>query len=95
MVEASLDGVVDSTGATAEIDDEEEDSAEESLWFPYFKPNMTISMVDMFEAHNLNAIPPHLDPILQLSHDSEKYYPLIYFNEFWTLKVGLLPSLSL
>lgn len=61
--------------------------AEDEPWMPYVKPNMTISMVQIFEAQNLNGLQPHMDKALQMSNAREKYYPIIYFNEFWTLTV--------
>lgn len=91
-VEGSLDGQVGSAEEALEMETEEDSAAADGPWLPYIKPNMTISMVEMFETHNLKSLPPHMDTKLQISHGSERYYPLIYFNEFWTLKVCARPQ---
>jgi hypothetical protein len=84
----SLDGEVGVDGEIAEIEIlYTANSKDEEPWLPYIKPNMTMSMVQMFEVHNLRTLPAHMDGKLQISHNEEKYYPVIFFNEFWSLKV--------
>lgn len=75
---ASLDGEVD-------LDTPEDDLP--MLWVPYFKPNLTISMVNMFEKHNANRLAPNVAEALKVTHD-DKYLPLIHLNDFWVLEVG-------
>ena len=89
VAEGSLDGELHSAEQAEGKEEEEDDDASVSdgPWLPYLKPNMTISMVEMFDTHNMKSLPPHMDSALQVSENLEKYYPLIYFEEFWTLKV--------
>ena len=89
VVEGSLDGEIDGTQQVAEREAEEDDTdaGSDGPWMPYLKPNMTISMVQMFDTLNTKNLLPHMDTTLQVSQNREKYYPLICFQEFWTLKV--------
>eukprot|EP00879_Flechtneria_rotunda_P011525 GHRR01012039.1.p1 GENE.GHRR01012039.1~~GHRR01012039.1.p1 ORF type:complete len:411 (+),score=98.64 GHRR01012039.1:68-1234(+) len=59
-------------------------------WINYYKPNLTIALVDHFQAYAQNAIPPQVSPHLMLNEEGQQY-PLIYFDEFWLLRDKLIP----
>lgn len=59
-------------------------------WISFYKPNLTISLVDHFQAYPKNAIPPQVSPYLLLNADGQQY-PIVYFDEFWLLRDKLLP----
>eukprot|EP00878_Enallax_costatus_P014291 GHUV01014949.1.p1 GENE.GHUV01014949.1~~GHUV01014949.1.p1 ORF type:complete len:567 (+),score=104.50 GHUV01014949.1:232-1932(+) len=62
-------------------------------WISYYKPNLTIALVDHFQAYQRSAIPPQLSSVLTLNADGQ-YYPIVYFDEFWLLRDKLLPMNS-
>lgn len=69
-------------------DDAPSDTDGPVLWVPYFKPNLTISMVDMFQQQNANRLPPNMAQALKVTRD-DKYLPLLHLNDFWVLEVSL------
>ncbi|XP_043723952.1 cleft lip and palate transmembrane protein 1 homolog [Telopea speciosissima] len=60
-------------------------------WVPYWKPNITINLVDDFTRYPHNAIPPNVAPYLNTEPSTGNYYPMIFFNEFWLLRDKLIP----
>lgn len=72
----------------ADVDVTKDEPTDHALWVPYFKPNLTISMVNMFEAQNANRLAPNMAAALQFA-DEDTYLPLIHLNDFWVLKVML------
>eukprot|EP00268_Persea_americana_P067538 TRINITY_DN930_c0_g1_i1.p1 TRINITY_DN930_c0_g1~~TRINITY_DN930_c0_g1_i1.p1 ORF type:complete len:593 (+),score=110.97 TRINITY_DN930_c0_g1_i1:118-1896(+) len=61
-------------------------------WASYWKPNITINLVDDFTRYPRNAIPPNIAPYLNVEPTSGNYYyPTIFFNEFWLLRDKLIP----
>lgn len=77
---SSLDGILE--------DDALSDTNEPVLWVPYFKPNLTISMVDMFEKQNANRLAPNMAEALKVTRE-DQYLPLVHLNDFWVLEVSL------
>ncbi|KAF6257938.1 cleft lip and palate transmembrane 1 [Scenedesmus sp. NREL 46B-D3] len=59
-------------------------------WISYYKPNLTVALVDHFQAYPKNAIPPQVSPHLLLNGEGQQY-PIFYFDEFWLLRDKLLP----
>lgn len=57
----------------------------------YWKPNVTISLVDDFSRYSRNGLPPHVAENLIVDEKSGNYFPTIYFNEFWLLKDKIVP----
>eukprot|EP00798_Chlamydomonas_sp_ICE-L_P003321 gene3321-13351_t len=55
----------------------------------FFKPNLTIQVVDSFATYPKNAIPPQVGPYMQFD-EGGNYFPIIYFNEFWLLRDKLI-----
>ncbi len=51
----------------------------------FWSPNVTISVINDQTVFSVNAIPPQLTPVLNVSTDRGTYNPIIYFNEFWDL----------
>eukprot|EP00882_Tetradesmus_deserticola_P005055 GHRQ01005326.1.p1 GENE.GHRQ01005326.1~~GHRQ01005326.1.p1 ORF type:complete len:625 (+),score=278.98 GHRQ01005326.1:193-2067(+) len=62
----------------------------EREWISYYKPNLTVALVDHFQAYPKNAIPPQVSPHLLLNSEGQQY-PIFYFDEFWLLRDKLLP----
>uniref|UniRef100_A0A803KNK9 Cleft lip and palate associated transmembrane protein n=1 Tax=Chenopodium quinoa TaxID=63459 RepID=A0A803KNK9_CHEQI len=71
-------------------------------WISYWKPNMTINLVDDFTRYSANSVPPNIVPLIDPPTDIAKpnlniepktgnYFPTIFFNEFWLLKDKLIP----
>lgn len=56
----------------------------------FIKPNITLSMVDHFSNLPKNGIPPPVKSNMVFDEDG-KYYPIIFFNDFWLLRDKLIP----
>ncbi|KXZ49948.1 hypothetical protein GPECTOR_18g106 [Gonium pectorale] len=55
----------------------------------FLRPNVTINMVDSFQAYNRRSIPPQIGDHLIPSIEGN-YQPILYFNEFWLLREKLV-----
>lgn len=75
--------------AVQEAQDDKEDAPVE--WISYWKPNVTINLVDDFTRYTGNAIPPIVAPYMNIESTTGNYYPTIFFNEFWLLRDKLIP----
>ncbi|XP_028094585.1 cleft lip and palate transmembrane protein 1 homolog [Camellia sinensis] len=82
--DAAVPEVVDETR-----DDSEDDGPVE--WVSYWKPNITVNLVEDFTRYPKNAVPPNIDPYLNIEPKTGNYYPTIFFNEFWLLRNKLIP----
>ncbi|KAA8531264.1 hypothetical protein F0562_005977 [Nyssa sinensis] len=60
-------------------------------WVSYWKPNITVNLVDDFTRYPRNAVPPNIAPNLNVEPSTGNYYPTIFFNEFWLLRDKLIP----
>ncbi|XP_008786461.2 cleft lip and palate transmembrane protein 1 homolog [Phoenix dactylifera] len=60
-------------------------------WVSYWKPNITINLVDDFTRYPLNNIPPNIIGYLNIEPVTGNYYPTVFFNEFWLLRDKLIP----
>ncbi|XP_049403494.1 uncharacterized protein LOC125867112 isoform X1 [Solanum stenotomum] len=69
-------------------DDLKEDGPPE--WISYWKPNVTINLVDDFTRYTANAIPPIVAPYINIESTTGNYYPTVFFNEFWLLRDKLI-----
>ncbi|KAF5469667.1 hypothetical protein F2P56_013722 [Juglans regia] len=78
---------------TEVVDGTEGDSIDDKPveWVSYWKPNITINLVDDFTRYPHNAAPPNVAPYLNVEPSTGDYYPTIFFNEFWLLKDKLIP----
>ncbi|CAA0833977.1 Transmembrane CLPTM1 family protein [Striga hermonthica] len=88
----SKDAVVDEK-ATEVPNDSNDDVKEDGPveWMSYWKPNVTINLVDDFTRYSQNAIPPHIAPYFNVENSTGNYYPTIFFNDFWLLRDKLIP----
>ncbi|CAN4105544.1 unnamed protein product [Withania somnifera] len=59
-------------------------------WISYWKPNITINLVDDFTRYTGNAIPPIVAPYINIESTTGNYYPTVFFNEFWLLRDKLI-----
>ncbi|KAB1997103.1 hypothetical protein ES319_D12G002100v1 [Gossypium barbadense] len=73
-------------------DDAETDSKDDGPdeWIAYWKPNITINLVEDFTRYGHNAVPPNIAPYLNIEPSTGNYYPTIFFNEFWLLRDKLI-----
>ncbi|XP_009772568.1 uncharacterized protein LOC107802894 [Nicotiana tabacum] len=74
--------------AVQEAQDDKEDAPVE--WISYWKPNVTINLVDDFTRYTGNAIPPIVAPYMNIESTTGNYYPTVFFNEFWLLRDKLI-----
>ncbi|KAG6779394.1 hypothetical protein POTOM_015774 [Populus tomentosa] len=82
------------------VDDSQADSKDDGPveWISYWKPNVTINLVDDFTKYPHNAVPPNIAPCiltflfadLNVEPTSGNYFPTIFFNEFWLLRDKLI-----
>uniref|UniRef100_J3LY60 Transmembrane CLPTM1 family protein n=2 Tax=Oryza brachyantha TaxID=4533 RepID=J3LY60_ORYBR len=59
-------------------------------YISYWKPNVTINLVDDFTRYPQNNAPPNVAPYLNVDPSSGNYYPTVFFNEFWLLRDKLI-----
>ncbi|BAS89352.1 uncharacterized protein [Oryza sativa Japonica Group] len=59
-------------------------------YISYWKPNVTINLVDDFTRYPHNNVPPNVAPYLNVDPSSNNYYPTVFFNEFWLLRDKLI-----
>ncbi|EOX92793.1 hypothetical protein QUC31_003819 [Theobroma cacao] len=71
----------------AEADSKDDGPVE---WVAYWKPNITINLVEDFTRYGHNAVPPNVAPYLNIEPSTGNYYPTIFFNEFWLLRDKLI-----
>ena len=77
--------------AQSEEDKEEEEEEEAPREIVnYWKPKMTVALVDDFSQYKQSTVPPHLRPLFLVDPEDDYYYPMIYFNEFWVLKSHMI-----
>ncbi|CAA7396504.1 unnamed protein product [Spirodela intermedia] len=60
-------------------------------WVSFWKPNVTVNLVEDFTRYPGNAIPPNIADSLNVEPTTGNYYPTVYFNEFWLLRDKLMP----
>ncbi|KAL6845802.1 hypothetical protein ACP4OV_024377 [Aristida adscensionis] len=61
-------------------------------YIAYWKPNVTINLVDDFTRYPHNNVPAIVAPYADLNVDpaTGNYYPTVFFNEFWLLRDKLI-----
>ncbi|URE08352.1 Cleft lip and palate transmembrane protein 1 [Musa troglodytarum] len=59
-------------------------------WISYWKPNITINLVDDFTRYPHNNVPPNIAGYLNIEPTTGNYFPTIFFNEFWLLRDKLI-----
>ncbi|KAI9114334.1 hypothetical protein K1719_014562 [Acacia pycnantha] len=77
----------------SEVDDSQENLKDDGPveWASYWKPNITINLVDDFTGYPKNGVPPNIAAHLNIDPISENYFPTVSFNEFWLLRNKLIP----
>ncbi|PKI39727.1 hypothetical protein CRG98_039897 [Punica granatum] len=85
-------GISEGSGEAEKVSEAIEEDKDEGPveWAPYWKPNVTINLVDDFTRYPNNAVPPNIAPYLNVEPRSGNYYPSIFFNEFWLLRDKLI-----
>jgi hypothetical protein len=56
----------------------------------FFKPNVTINLVEDFTRYPKGGAPPHIAGHLVFDETTGDYYPTVFFNEFWLLRDKLV-----
>jgi len=56
----------------------------------FFKPNVSVQIVDHFVTYPKTGIPPQVGPYITFNQDGS-HYPIVHFNEFWLLRDKMLP----
>ncbi|XP_062225718.1 uncharacterized protein LOC133924273 [Phragmites australis] len=59
-------------------------------YIAYWKPNVTINLVDDFTRYPHNNVPAIVAPYLNVDPATNNYYPTVFFNEFWLLRDKLI-----
>jgi hypothetical protein len=54
---------------------------------PFFKPNLTISLVNEFQTHSIARLQPQMRDEMDVNKTSQRYYPIVQISEFWLLQV--------
>ncbi|PNW78427.1 hypothetical protein CHLRE_09g397900v5 [Chlamydomonas reinhardtii] len=57
----------------------------------FIRPNITLQLVDHFQAYNRKAVPPQILDAMRFNPATGHYLPLVFFNDFWLLKDKLVP----
>ncbi|KAF5745076.1 cleft lip and palate transmembrane protein 1 [Tripterygium wilfordii] len=85
----------DQEGETAsqEVDDGQVDLKDDGLveWISYWKPNITINLVDDITRYPHNVVPPNIAPYLYVEPSTGNFHPTVFCNEFWLLREKLIP----
>ncbi|KAG0595901.1 hypothetical protein M758_UG207900 [Ceratodon purpureus] len=61
-----------------------------SEWVSFFKPNVTINLVDDLTRYPRGGAPPQIVDQMAFDEVTGDYYPTIFFNEFWLLRDKLI-----
>ncbi|KAF5198070.1 Cleft lip and palate transmembrane protein 1-like protein [Thalictrum thalictroides] len=88
-----LGGSSDEPEEPSEVVDESQNNVTDdgpTEWTSYWKPNITINLVDDFTGYTKNAVPPNVAPYLNIEPKTGNYYPTVSFNEFWLLRNKLI-----
>ncbi|GLC36151.1 hypothetical protein PLESTB_001375000 [Pleodorina starrii] len=56
----------------------------------YLPPNITMQLVDHYQAYDRNRIPPQLQGHLR-TNPAGHYVPVVFYNDFWLLKDKYIP----
>ncbi|XP_078434033.1 transmembrane CLPTM1 family protein [Wolffia australiana] len=81
----------DDSASKSKSEKQEDANVDAWEWVSYWKPNVTINLVEDFTRYPKNAIPPNVKDFLYIDPKTEDYYPTIYWNEFWLLRDKLTP----
>ena len=72
--------------ATEEVDNENPPEI-----ISYWKPSLTVAIVQEFGWYPKSKVLPHQKALMVLDDTELMYYPLVFFNEFWLLRDKLVP----
>ena len=61
---------------------------------PYWYPDIKVNLVNFDDVLNVSEIPPFSRRFIYADRIHKRYYPIIYFNEFWELKKKRIPILD-
>jgi len=59
-------------------------------WVNYLRPSLTLRLVHDFSTLGPNSLPPEMRPFYQFDEAAGGYYPVIYFDTFWSLSNNLI-----
>ncbi|KAJ4883203.1 Transmembrane CLPTM1 family protein [Raphanus sativus] len=87
------DDSAESKAKVEEVDDGHDSELKDEgpvEWISYWKPNVTINLVDDFTRYPQHGVPPNIAPYIQVEPTTVNYYPTVFFNEFWLLRDKLI-----
>ncbi|KAL5649864.1 hypothetical protein ACJX0J_040673, partial [Zea mays] len=70
-----------------ELEDKDEGPTE---YLSYWKPNVTVNLVEDFTRYPNNNVPAIVASYLNVDPATGDYYPTVFFNEFWLLRDKLI-----
>lgn len=82
--------VGDQDGSENEVNTAESNDDSSLDWVSFWKPNVTINLVDDFTRYSQNAVPPLVADFLQIDSKTGNYFPIVSFNEFWLMREKLI-----
>ncbi|KAJ7518565.1 hypothetical protein O6H91_21G074800 [Diphasiastrum complanatum] len=74
--------------SSIKVESEDEGPVE---WISFWKPNVTINLVEDFTQYPRGGAPQHIAEYLAVEANTGNYYPTVFLNEFWMLKDKLIP----
>ncbi|KAK9134137.1 hypothetical protein Syun_013467 [Stephania yunnanensis] len=73
-----------------EVEPPNKDEEPTREWVSFWKPNVTINLLDDFSRYPKDAVPPNIAPFLNVEPVTGDYYPTVFFNDFWLLRDKLI-----
>ncbi|KAK9110887.1 hypothetical protein Scep_018406 [Stephania cephalantha] len=73
-----------------EVEPPNKDEGPSREWVSFWKPNVTINLLDDFSRYPKDAVPPNIALFLNVEPVTGDYYPTVFFNDFWLLKDKLI-----
>ncbi|KAJ8765303.1 hypothetical protein K2173_012000 [Erythroxylum novogranatense] len=86
--EASEEEIIHQVIDGNQIDSKDDGPVE---WVSYWKPNVTINLVDDFTRYAIDGVPANIAPYINVEPNTGNYFPTVFFNEFWLLRDKLIP----
>eukprot|EP00914_Ancora_sagittata_P012788 GHVO01024662.1.p1 GENE.GHVO01024662.1~~GHVO01024662.1.p1 ORF type:complete len:301 (+),score=41.14 GHVO01024662.1:65-904(+) len=57
----------------------------------HWHPNLTINLIDDHTPWTRGSVPAPLDEFISFVDDTDFYYPVVYFNDYWNLNQDYMP----
>jgi hypothetical protein len=80
-----LSGEAEAVDKLADVEDHRSDE-----WIPFFNPRLNVRPVADHTRYAWGSIPPQVSNKLRFD-ERGNYWPVLYFNEFWSMREDLIP----